>query len=123
MCKVKIKHEPFEEIIVKEYVCYENLQDLLYIFAQLRASGQPVSLNWAKGVVFTHSLLLPTTDQLMEDYLKGRLYIISVVFALMPEYKDVLEYNSPQGKIPVPVINSSYSNTLCELAEWLKAQK
>ncbi|MDH5450980.1 MAG: hypothetical protein OEX77_08810 [Candidatus Bathyarchaeota archaeon] len=120
---MKIKYEPFQEIVVKEYVRYEKLRDLLYIFAQLRASGQPVPLNWAKGVVFTYSPLPPDTDQLMEDYLKGRFYIINVSFALMPEYKEVLEYNSPQGKIPVPVVNSSYSRALCELAEWLKKQK
>jgi hypothetical protein len=120
---MKIKYEPIEEIVVKEYVRYENLQNLLYIFAQLRASGQPVSLNWAKGVAFTHSLLPPSTDQLMEDYLKGRLYIVSAHFALMPDYKEVVHYNSPEGQIPIPVINASDSKALCELAEWLKAQK
>ena len=121
---MKIKYEPFEEIVVKEYVRYENLQDLLYIFAQLRASGEPVSLNWAKGVVFTHSPLPPSTDQLIEDFLKGRLYVINASFALMPEYKEVVLYRSPQGQeVPIPVINASDSKTLCELAEWLKAQK
>lgn len=121
--KVKIKYEPIEEIIVKEYVRYEKLQDLLYIFAQLRASGAPVSLNWAKGVVFTHTPLLPTTDQLMEDYLKGRLYIINVSFALKPVYEDRLIYRTAKEEIPIPVINQSSSNALCELAEWLKTQK
>ena len=121
---MKITYEPFEEVIVKEYVRYENLQNLLFIFAQLRASGQPVSLNWAKGVVFALSPLPPSTDQLMEDYLKGRLYIASASFALMPIYKEVVSYNSPDGqKMPVPVINVSDSVALCEIAEWLKAQK
>ena len=120
---MKIRYEPFEEIIVKEYVRYENLRDLLYIFAQLRASGAPVSLNWAKGVVFTHSPLPPSTDQLMGDFLKGRLHVVNASFALMPEYKEVLIYKSPKGEIPIPVINSSDSKALCELAEWLKAQE
>ena len=124
MCKVKIKYEPFEEIVVKDYVHYENIQHLLYIFAQLRASGTPVSLNWAKGVIFAHAPLPPSTDQLMEDYLKGRLHIISVSFALMPEYKEVVSYKSPQREeIPIPVINASDSKALCEFAEWLKSQK
>ena len=124
MCKVKIKYEPLEEIIVKEYVRYKDLQNLLYIFAQLRASGTPVSLNWAKGVVLTHTPLLPSTDQLMEDYLKGRLYVINASFALMPEYKEVVMYKGPQGEqMPIPVMNSSDSKAICELAEWLKSQK
>ena len=120
---MKIRYEPIEEIVVKEYVRYENLQDLLYIFAQLRASGQPVALNWAKGVVFTQTLLPPDTDQLMDDYLKGRLYISNVAFALMADYKQVVRYKSQEGEIPIPVINASDSKALCELAEWLKAQK
>jgi hypothetical protein len=123
VCQLRIKYEPIEEIVVKEYTRYENLQNLLYIFAQLRTSGQPASLNWAKGVVFTHTPLSPSTDQLMDDYLKGTLYIAAAHFALMPDYKDAVHYNDPQGKIPIPVINASDSRALCELAEWLKAQK
>jgi len=124
VCKVKIKYEPVEEIIVKEYVRFKDLQNLLYIFAQLRASGSPVSLSWAKGVIFTHVVLPPSTDQLMEDYLKGRLYIMNASFALMSEYKEVVLYESPQREqIPIPVLNSSDNKALCELAEWLKSQK
>jgi hypothetical protein len=120
---MKITYEPFEEVVVKEYVRYENLQNLLFIFAQLRASGQPVSLNWAKGVVFALSPLPPSTDQLMEDYLKGRLYIASASFALMSDYKEVVNYVADGQKMPIPVINASDSVALCEIAEWLKAQK
>lgn len=120
---MKITYEPFEEIIVKEYVYYENVQEMLYIFAQLRAAGQPVSLNWAKGVVFAHSPLPPATEQLMAEFLKGRLYVASAHFALMPDYNDIINYSSPQGQMPIPVINASGSKALCELAEWLKTQK
>jgi hypothetical protein len=120
---MKITYEPIKEIIVKEYVRYENIQNLLFIFAQLRSSGQPVSLNWAKGVVFAFTPLAPSTDQLMEDFLKGRLYIASTSFALMPDYKEVVNYISPEGKIPVPVVNASDNAGDCEIAEWLKAQK
>ena len=124
MCKLKIRYEPFHEIIVKEYVRYKNIQHLFYILAQIRATGTPVSLNWARGVIFVHVPLEPSTDELMEDYLKGRLYIANVSFALMPEYKEVVSYKTPQGQeVPIPVINISDSKTLCELAEWLKSQK
>ena len=123
MFKLKIRYEPFEEIVVKEYVRFDKLNDLLYIFAQARAAGQPASLNWAKGVVFIHSVLPPDTDQLMEEYIKGRVYCANVSFALMPEYKSVVYYKGPEGEAPVPVINVSSSKMLCELAEWLKSQK
>lgn len=123
MFKLKIRYEPFEEIIVKEYVRFDKLDDLIYIFAQLRAAGQPASMNWAKGVVFIHFVLPPGTDQLMEEYIKGRLYYVNVSFALMPEYKPVVRYKGPEGEMPVPVINMSHNKMLCELAEWLKSQK
>lgn len=120
---MKITYEPFKEVVVKEYVRYENVQNLLFIFAQLRASGQPVSLNWAKGVVFALTALPPSTDQLTEEYLNGRLYIANASFALMPDYKEGVDYVAGGGKMPIPVMNASDNVAFCEIAEWLKAQK
>jgi len=119
---MKITYEPFEEIIIKDYVKFEKLDDLIYAFAQLRAVGQPASLNWAQGVVFIHAVMEPTTDELVEEYLKGRLYYIGVSFALMDEYEPFVTYKSPQGEIAVPIINVSSSQILSELAKWLKKQ-
>jgi len=119
---MKITYEPFKEIIVKDYVKFEKLDDLIYAFAQLRALGQPVSLNWAEGVVFVHSVMPPTTDELVEEYLKGRLYYIGVSFAFMNTYLPSATYKSPQGGIAVPIINVSSSKMLSELARWLKTQ-
>ena len=122
MIKMKIKYEPFEEVIIKDYVKFEKLDDLVYAFAQLRAHGQPVSLDWAEGVVFTHTVLQPSTDELESEFLKGRLYVASVSFALMNKYKTTVTYKSSQGEIAVPIINVSSSKMLSELACWLKTQ-
>ena len=119
---MKITYEPFKEIIIKDYVKFEKLDDLIYAFAQLRAVGQPVSLNWAEGVVFVHSVMPPTTDELVEEFLKGRLYYIGVSFALMDKYEPFVTYKSPQGEIAVPIINVGSSQMLSELAKWLKTQ-
>lgn len=119
---MKITYEPFREIIIKDYVKFEKLDDLIYAFAQLRALGQPVSLNWAKGVVFIHSVMPPTTDELVDEYLKGRLYYIGISFALMDKYEPSVTYKNPQGEIAVPIINVSSSQILSELAKWLKTQ-
>ena len=56
MIEMKITYEPFEEIVIKDVVKFEELNDLLYAFAQLRAAGQPVALNWAEGVALPMSL-------------------------------------------------------------------
>jgi len=43
MVEMKITYEPFKEIVVKDYIKFEKLNDLIYAFAQLRAVGQPVA--------------------------------------------------------------------------------
>jgi len=122
MIEMKITYEPFKEIVIKDVVKFKELNDLLYAFAQLRAAGQPVALNWAEGVVFTHVVLPPDTDDLVEEFLKGRLYYISVNFALMDKYKPVVKYKDLQAEVPVPLLNVSSSQMLSELAKWLKTQ-
>lgn len=117
---MKITYEPFKEIVVKDYVKFDKLDNLIYAFAQLRALGQPISLNWAEGVVFLHNVMPPTTDELVEEYLKGRLYYIGISFALMDRYETFVTYKSPQGEIAVPIIDVSSSHILSELARWLK---
>jgi hypothetical protein len=119
---MKIKYEPFEEIVIKEYVRFDKADDLTYAFAQLRALGQPVSLNWAEGVVFIHTILPPTQDQVVDQYLKGRIYFAGISFALMDKYQNSVVYKSPQGEVAVPVINVSSNAILCEVAKWLKEQ-
>ena len=121
---MKITFEPFKEIVIKEYTKFEKLQDLVYAFAQLRALGQPVSLNWAEGVVFLHALMPPDSSEVTaEDFFKGKLYITSVNFALMDKYQNHVTYKSPQGEIAVPIINVSSNYILSELTKWLKNQK
>jgi hypothetical protein len=119
---VKIIYEPIEELVIKEYVKFDRLDDLLYSFAQLRAAGQPVSLNWAEGTVFIHSVLPLTNDKVVEQYLRGRLYIAGVSFSLMDKYQPSVIYKNPQGEIAVPIMNLSSNKTLSEVAKWLKAQ-
>jgi len=117
---VKITYEPFREVVIKEYTRFEKIEDLIYIFAQLRAGGAPVSLNWANGVVFVYSALPPDTEQIMEEFLKGKVYWVNVTFAAMPEYKPVWE---TKEKIQVPIINVSSNPIIRQVTEWLKQQK
>jgi len=119
---MKITYEPFKEIVIKDFTRFEELKDLLYMFAQLRAVGQPVALNWAEGVVFIHFAMEPVTDELVEDFLKGRLYYLGVNFAIMDKYKPFLVYKSEQGEVPVPILNVSSNQMFSELAKWLKTQ-
>ncbi len=117
---IKITYEPFKEVVLKEYVRFQKIEDLVYIFAQLRAGGALVSLNWANGLVFVYSPLFPDTDQLMEEFLKGRVYWINVSYAEMPVYKPIFE---TREKVQVPIINLSSNPMITQVMEWLKQQK
>jgi len=117
---IKITYEPFKEIVIKEYTHFENIEDLIYIFAQLRAAGAPVALNWTNGIVFVYTAMPPDTEQLSEEFLKGKVYWANVSFAVLPQYKPVLE---TKEKMQVPVINASSNTILRRVAEWLKQQK
>ena len=117
---VKITYEPINEIVIKEYIRFEKVEDLIYIFAQLRAGGAPVSLSWANGLVFVNSPLSPETEDIMDDFLKGKIYWINVSFAEMPKYKPIIE---TRERVQVPIINLSSSPIIVEVMDWLKKQK
>jgi hypothetical protein len=117
---VKISYEPINEVVIKEYIRFERVEDLIYIFAQLRAGGAPVSLNWANGLVFVSSQLLPDNDKILEDFLKGKVYWTNVSFADMPEYKPLVE---TKERVQVPIVNASSSRIIAKVMEWLKKQK
>jgi len=117
---IKISYEPLKEVIIKEYTRFENIEDLIYIFAQMRVAGAPVALNWANGIVFVYSPLPLDTDQLAEEFLEGKVYWANVSFAVMPQYKPVLE---TKEKMQVPVINASPNVIIRQATEWLKQQE
>ena len=117
---VKITYEPINEIVIKEYIRFEKVADLIYIFAQLRASGAPVSLSWANGLVFVYSLLPPENDEVLEAFLKGKVYWTNVSFAEMAEYKPLVE---TKERVQVPIVNANSSSIIVQVMEWLKKQK
>ena len=75
---IKITYEPINEVVIKEYIRFEKIEDLIYIFAQFRSGGAHVALSWANGLVFSHSSLSPETEDIMNDFLKGKIYWASV---------------------------------------------
>ncbi len=117
---VKITYDPFKEVVIKEYVRYEKIEDLIYPLAQLRASGQPAALNWANGVVFLQGGMPLESDRLVEDFLNGKVYWAHVSFTLMSTYKPTVE---TKEKIQVPVMDVSSNPVMSQVTEWLKQQK
>ena len=114
--KITIRYEPLREVVIKEYTRFEKIEDLIYIFAQLRAAGAPVALNWANGLVFVYNPLPLESDQLIDNFLKGKVYWANVVFAALPQYKPVLE---TKEKIQVPIINATSNVIIRQVTQWL----
>jgi len=72
--------------------------------------------QWAEGVLFIYFPLVPDTNDLMENYLKGRIFWSSVNFVLMPKYAPSIKVSG----LEVPVVDVSEQPILRESAKWLR---
>ena len=115
--KIKIIYKPAKEIIILDYFQF-SMEKLNQMFARIIQSGLPISAQWAEGVLFVYFSLVPDTNELMENYLKGRIFWSSVSFALMPKYTSSIKVSG----IEVPVIDVSDHPVLKETAKWLREQ-
>ena len=113
---VEIVCSPPKQLVILECTQYPSIEDLSKTIATIIRVGQPVILKWAEGVTFSHSLLPPTTDSLMKEFLEGRVYWTDVVFAIMPNYKSSIK----EGTLDIPVIDVSPNPILREAAKWMK---
>ena len=113
--KIKIIYKPAKEIIILDYFQF-SMEKLNQMFARIIQSGLPISAQWAEGVLFVYFSLVPDTNELMENYLKGRIFWSSVSFALMPKYTSSIKI----GGIEVSVIDVSEHPVLRETAKWLR---
>jgi len=106
-----------KKLVILECTQYPSIEALSKTIGTLISTGQPIILKWAEGVVLSYSLLPPTTDSLMKEFLEGRIYWADVVFALMPEYKPTVRV----GTLDIPVIDVTPNPVLREAAKWMKA--
>ena len=113
---VEIVCSPPKQLVILECTQYPSMEALARTIATIIRVGHPLVLRWAEGVTFSYSLLPPSTDNLMKEFLEGRIYWTDVVFALMPEYKPTIKV----GTLDIPVIDVSPNPILREAAEWMK---
>jgi len=113
--KMKIIYKPAKEIVILDYFQFSK-DTLGQMFARILQSGLPVMAQWAEGVIFVYFPLVPDTNDLMESYLRGRLFWSSVNFALMPKYAPSIKVSG----LEIPVLDVSEHPILRETAKWLK---
>ena len=113
--KIKIIYKPPKVIVILDYFHFSK-DNLNQMFARVIHAGMPVMAQWAEGVLFIYFPLVPETDELMENYLKGKIFWSSVNFALMPNYTPSVKVSG----LEIPVINVSEHPVLRETAKWLR---
>jgi len=109
---------PPKQLIILECTHYPTVEALSKIAAIIISTGESLILKWAEGVVFSYSPVTPSTDLLLDEYVKGRIYWSDVVYAFMPEYKQTIRV----GTLDIPVIDVSPNPLLSEVARWMKKQ-
>lgn len=115
---IKITYSPAHELIIHEVVEL-NRDDLLR--ERITPAGN-MPLYWCDGILFSFSSL-PMTDDVVRDYLSGRIHWLEVHFVRMPKHAEVISFDSEEYKstINVRVIDTGASQLHRELIKWLKS--
>jgi len=115
---VDIVCNPPKELVILECTRYPSLDALAKVIAVVMSAGEPIILKWAEGVAFMYTHLQPSTEDLISEFLKGRVYWSDVIYAEMPEYKQTIRV----GTLDIPVIDVSPNPILSDAAKWMKKQ-
>jgi hypothetical protein len=115
---VEIICRPPKQLIILECTRYPSIEALAKVIAVVISTGESVIMKWAEGVAFMYTPLQPTTEDLMSEFLKGRVYWSDVIYAEMPDYKQTIRV----GTFDVPVIDVSPNPLLREASKWMKKQ-
>lgn len=114
-----IKGESFKEVIIMEQTRFETVDDLAR-FANIAVGGKTTGLYWANGVIFIYYPIPTSTEVAAKAFIEEKkVYWAFVSYALMPQYKPIIE---TKERIMVPVIDMSTSNLFNKVAQWLKEQ-
>ena len=114
---MKFTYMPAKELVILEMVEY-TLEELAQTSALIQETGRPIILNWAEGIVFYHSPLPFNTKELLKERKAGRIYWVSVMFALMPEHVHTLKI----GPRDIPVV-ATPNPLLQRAAKWIKENR
>ena len=113
--KIEITFQPTKKIVILD--CAEFSSKEFFKRVELMArSGHPVALNWAEGMVFLAIPYHPESDAIIEQALKGTMYLASVLFSSMPEYQSIKKI----GALEVPIIDQTSIPYMGQVAQWLK---
>ena len=112
---IEIVVQPIKRIVI--FQCTEfSIEEFFKRIELLVISGEPVTLNWAEGIVFLASPFESDSDEIIGRTLKGTTYWSSVVFSSMPKYQPIKKF----GAREIPIIDITQVSHLRPVAEWLR---
>jgi hypothetical protein len=114
--ELEIEYKPFRKLIILESIELPQKELFERLASALASEQQPITLNWAEGIVFIPTHLDHQSDRLMDDLLKGTVYWSSVFFARMPTYQTFAKI----GALELPIIDQSRSLFMRQAAKWLR---
>ncbi len=116
---VKITYSPIDELIVHEAIEVPH-DDLLR--ERITPSGN-MPLYWCNGILFSFSSI-PMTDEIIRDYLRGKVHWLEIHFTKETKYTPILTLNEEEYKatMSIRVIDTSKSTLHIELTKWLKSK-
>jgi hypothetical protein len=112
---IEIMFQPTKKIVILECAGFSSEEFFKRVELMAR-SGHPVALNWAEGIVFLAIPYHSESDAIIEQALKGTMYLASVLFSSMPEYQSIKKI----GALEVPIIDQTSITYLRQVAKWLK---
>ena len=113
--KIEISVQPIKKIVIFECIEFSTKEFFKRVELMVR-SGHPVTLSWAEGIVFLAMPYQPNSDVMIEQALKGTMYLASVMFSSMPKYQSIKK----MGAREIPVIDQTPIPYLRQVAQWLK---
>lgn len=115
--KVDIIFQPIKKIVIFNYTEFPK-EEFFKRMELIASVGQPIASNWAEGIVFLFSPYQPESDVIIQEALKGTMYLDSVIFTLMPKYQPILKI----GAREIPIVDQTTVPHLSQIAKWLKKQ-
>jgi hypothetical protein len=115
---VKVTFSPATDLVIHETV--EVTKDDL-LLERITPQGN-LPLYWCNGILFSFSSV-PMTEEIVKEYLKGRIHWLEVHFTKMDRYTPVITFESAEYKstMNVKVIDTSTSELHKEFITWLKS--
>ncbi|MCW4039507.1 MAG: hypothetical protein NWE83_02015 [Candidatus Bathyarchaeota archaeon] len=116
--KIEINVHPIKKLVIFE--CTEFTSKVFFEKVQFIAmAGEPIAINWAKGMVFLYMPYQPESDVIIKEMLTtGTIYWGSLIYAKMPNYQAMKKF----GAREIPIINQETVPYIRQVAEWLNTR-